>query len=690
MSTPTDANSFPTPPRHQRPTTLKKFLFGAPYYPEHWQAEDRKLDGERMRNAGVNVVRMAEFAWDVIEPSRENFDFTLFDETIATLGKQGIETILCTPTATPPRWLTADKPDWMRVTSEGVRMEHGNRQHTCTNNPAFRAESRRITRAMAEHYRDNSLVTGWQTDNEFHCHYTACYCPSCRSGFQHWLEQKYGNIETLNEKWGNRFWAQTYDQFDQIELPRHGLYPAPGNPSHELDHSRYLSASITAFQAEQVAILREVNPTWWITHNGVFDKIDHWTFSEDLDFYAVDVYPGFAGVTADSYTWGALKHESCRYVSGGYIVPEQSTGPGGQLEYMHMTCEPGQMRLWAWQGIAHGADGILHFRWRTCRFGAEIYWNGVLDHDNVPRRRYEEFAQEGQELQKVGSQLLGSVKEVKIGLLCNYDSEEMFASQTNGFPGPEDQIKALFSTATRRHLPVGLLDPRDSFDGMEIIIMPTQLAEDPALTLKLEDFVSKGGCLLVTARSYTRSVDNHVLPLTSPAGLSPLLGIKREEEGRLISGMDTFQLEGCENTTIPAFGGYEILNLEGARTVATWQVGKPGRHPHYAQGKCGFSHNQVGSGHAFYLGSYINAENAGALYDILLATKPITPLATANELVEMSIRHRDDRRFLFLLNHTLETQIVSDLPSGTEILKDCPVQDQVTLEPFGVQVIALD
>jgi len=76
-------------PRHQRPSRLRKFLFGVPYYPEHWTPEDRELDPQRMTAAGVNVVRMGEFAWDLMKPKSVKFDFSLFDETIDRLGNEG-------------------------------------------------------------------------------------------------------------------------------------------------------------------------------------------------------------------------------------------------------------------------------------------------------------------------------------------------------------------------------------------------------------------------------------------------------------------------------------------------------------------------------------------------------------------------------------------------------------------------
>jgi len=101
---PAAPKAAPSVPRHQRPIHLGKFLFGVAYYPEHWTPADRAEDPGRMAEAGVNVVRMAEFAWDRIEPAPGRFDFSLFDETIARLGSVGIDTILCTPRAAASWW----------------------------------------------------------------------------------------------------------------------------------------------------------------------------------------------------------------------------------------------------------------------------------------------------------------------------------------------------------------------------------------------------------------------------------------------------------------------------------------------------------------------------------------------------------------------------------------------------------
>ncbi|MDH7568929.1 MAG: beta-galactosidase, partial [Armatimonadota bacterium] len=439
-------------PAHNRPTRLPRFLFGAAYYPEHWSEVERKEDPPRMAAAGFNVVRMGEFAWEMMEPADSHYDFSFFEKEISRLAMHGIHTILCTPTAAPPRWLTAANPQVLRVDRNGRTMAHGSRQHACHSSPLFRDYSRRITEAMAAHFAENPHVIGWQIDNEFHCHFSECYCQACLAGFQQWLEQRYHTIEDLNRAWGTVFWSQTYNLFDHVVLPTGE--PAYENPSHLLDYYRYLSAAVTRFQKEQVDILRRYNPDWFIFHNGVFAHIDYREFARDLDFLGYDVYPGF-WVRQQGPAATAARLDRVRSYAGNFLVPEQQSGPGGQKPYLHETPAPGEMRLWTWQSIAHGADGVLHFRWRTCRFGAEEYWCGILDHDNQPRRRYHEAAREGAELARIGREILGTHVRIDVGILCDVSQQEAHATLPMGLPGPNEAGEGVHRALWRRKFAAG-------------------------------------------------------------------------------------------------------------------------------------------------------------------------------------------------------------------------------------------
>lgn len=671
-------------PRHQRPTRLKRLLFGVCYYPEHWTEQDRRDDAKRMRDAGVNVVRMAEFAWDRIEPVRGKFDFSLFDATIAELGQAGIDTILCTPTAAPPRWLTEGRDDWLRVDHEDHRMVHGSRQHCCTTNERFRAESVRITRAMAEHYAKNPRVIGWQTDNELHCHIAECYCTACESAFQRWLAERYGTIEALNAAWGAAFWAQTYSRFEHIPLPYPQRRPASPNPSHLLDYRRFLSDEVCEFQRRQVKVLREANPGWWITHNGMFPPIDYWKFTEDLDFLGIDVYPSFAPHGPTGAHWPAYKNQLCRAASGGYIVPEQQAGPGGQQTYILTNPQPGQMRLWAIQALAHGADGVLHFRWRTCRFGAEEYWCGILDHDNIPRRRYEELVREGGDFAKLSEHIVGSTLDVRAAVLVQYEQDHAYEAMTLGLSGPGEQRKIAFTELWKRGLPAGLVHAEDSFAGLEMLVLPSMPMIDEQLASKLEQFVRDGGVLVITARSATRDRNNQVLAETPPGFLTTLTGSAVEEFCRLKPEMDIRLKAG--KIEIAHGNAYEILATRGADILATWSVAAS-FGPCDAEGKPAVTVNRAGKGKVIYVGTFFNEQNVAPLFDAILPQATLAPPAEIPQDVEVTCRQKGDKRFLFVLNHGFTPKTIRRLPAGMNLVTGEACKGEITLAPYDVAVI---
>jgi len=83
---------------------------GVCYFPEHWPSEEWERDVAAMADAGLEYVRMAEFSWGVLEPERGTFDFEWLDEAIELIGDHGMQAVLCTPTATPPKWLVDERP----------------------------------------------------------------------------------------------------------------------------------------------------------------------------------------------------------------------------------------------------------------------------------------------------------------------------------------------------------------------------------------------------------------------------------------------------------------------------------------------------------------------------------------------------------------------------------------------------
>jgi len=176
------------------------FALGVCYYPEQWPREQWADDARRMRELGLRYVRVAEFAWALIEPRQQEWDWGWLDEAIDTLSEAGLLVVMSTPTAAPPAWLVQQHPEILPAGSDGRIRGFGARRHYDTASRVFREHSRRITRAVARRYGQHPSVVGWQLDNEMADHDTGLsYSDASLAGFRRWLSERYETLPILNE-----------------------------------------------------------------------------------------------------------------------------------------------------------------------------------------------------------------------------------------------------------------------------------------------------------------------------------------------------------------------------------------------------------------------------------------------------------------------------------------------------------
>lgn len=641
-----------------------RFNFGAAYYPEHWNDEDKKNDIKLMKEASFNMVRLAEFAWCLMEKHEGLYDFSFFDAEIDKLGKNGINTMLCTPTAAPPRWMTFKHPEILRVDADGKAMLHGSRQHACHSNKLFRDYSRKITRKMAEHFSSNPYVTAWQTDNEINCHFQECHCASCQEAFREFLKLKYQTIDELNKCWGTIFWGQTYSSFEEIDTPKKSR-PTYLNPSHQLDYFRFIAWSVAVFQKEQVDILREVRNDWFITHNGVMNLVDyHGSFSADLNILGYDVYPMFCYEEETRPFKQSFNLDRVRSYSGNFIIPEHQSGPGGQAPYFHDNPRPGEIRNMTMTSIARGADSLLYFRWRTCRFGAEQYWCGIIDHDNIPRRRYEEVKSIGTEIMELEKSLEGTEVFSDCAVPAfDFDVRYAHEAYSLGLPAPEWIAEEIHITLSKRGFSCSCLHPDELLDsGVKLYILPHWTIVRPEWAVVFEEFVKRGGTLLVGARSGTRDINNNIVSMPLPGLLGELCSVTVTEYGKL-NEKASFSADGA----LP-LDWYETLELgKDARALMNWYGG-------YLDGLPALSIKTLGKGRVLYAASYLKGDFLKAVLKHML---PLLELSSYSEFadpetVDFVRRVGKNHEIQFFINRTDKIQKLNAVKEASE------------LPPFGV------
>ena len=486
---------------------------GVCYYPEHWDEAMWAQDAARMVETGITWVRIAEFAWSRLERVEGVFTFDWLDRAIAVLTEAGLKVVMCTPTATPPRWMIDKHPDMLAVDTNGKPRKFGSRRHYCFSHQGYIADCVRITQALAERYGADPRIHAWQIDNEYGCHETTVsYSDAARDAFRIWLKQRYSTIEALNTAWGNVFWSMEYDSFDQIELPN--LTVTEPNPSHVMAFRRFSSDQVVKFNRAQVDVLRAATDVPLI-HNymGRILDFDHFEVGADLDIASWDSYPiGFlsdrlegtdehkaAFLQQGDPDMQAFHHDLYRAVGKGrWWVMEQQPGPVNWAPYNPAPLD-GMVRLWSWEAIAHGAEVVSYFRWRQAPFAQEQLHAGLLRVDDTPAIGLSEAAQVAKEISALGDV---TQSQADVALIFDYPSDWAWNTMPQG--ADFDYFRLIFSAyrALRRAgLSVDILpSTARSFDGYKLILAPGLANTDPSL---LDALDNASGLALVGPRTAT-------------------------------------------------------------------------------------------------------------------------------------------------------------------------------------------
>ena len=592
----------------------KELSLGVCYYPEHWPKELWREDLQRMLAAGLEVVRVSEFAWSTVEVQEGVFDYSLWDEFLDLAEEMGMKVIMGTPTATPPAWLTKKYPEVLNCDIDGNVYHHGLRRHYNYNSPIYQRLSGKIVEAFASHYAGRKCVIGWQIDNEINCETDVFYSESDTASFREYLKDKYKTIDDLNKAWGTIFWSQTFTEWDEITVPRRTVQNTI-NPHWQLDYIRFISESANRWTKLQADIIRKyAKEDDFVTTNGIFGHLDYQKMVKgSIDFITYDSYPNFAYCLSmyddkdpiKDRKWSMNLAET-RAISKIFGIMEQQSGANGWTSRMEApTPRPGQLTLWTMQSIAHGADFVSYFRWRTATMGTEIYWHGILDYSGRDNRRLDEVREVHEKLTNLGP-IAGSVYEAKVGILEDYDN--LWDSEYDVWHGrvEKQSRKALFAALQKTHTPFdyiymdGITDV-SSLLGYEVLFYPHPTITDKRIIDLLSGYVKAGGKLVIGCRAGYKDRTGKCVMDKLPGLFANLTGTDIPEysliapdAGKVFVKWDEDEFEASVFTDL-------LCPINGGRKLAEYTSD-------YYAGSAALICNDYGKGKALYYGSAFTEE----------------------------------------------------------------------------------
>jgi beta-galactosidase len=619
------------------------------------------------------MVRVAEFAWSRLEPEEGKYDLDWLDHAIKAAAKHNIYTVIGTPTAAPPAWLTQKYPETLRMNENGRRDQHGNRQQFNFANPKYRELARRIAEQLAKRFGHNPDVLGWQIDNEYA---VASFDPDTRAQFQQWLKARYITLHNHNARWTTAYWSESYTSWDQIPIQ-----VGYGNPGLLLSWMRFVSDTWRSYQKNQLEVLRaNSDPGKFITTNtmGWFDGYDHYTVEQDLDLAAWDDYVGEGHLDP---VMNGFAHDLTRgFKQKNFWVME--TQPGSvNWAGVNNVLDKGEVRAMAWHDVGHGADAVSYWQWRSALNGQEEYHGTLVGPDGAPVPLYKEVAQVGKEFEKAGPALAGTFVKSEVALLHSYDSRWAINWQRhNKNFDPNSQLASYYAALRPIAQSIDVLPPTASLSSYKLVVAPGLNVLSDTAAKNLADYVRSGGHLVLGQRSALKDDDNGLQPDRQPGPLGGLLGGRVEQYYALNKPVP---IEGTWGTGESPFWA-ELLSAKEKDTDVLLRYGKSNG---WLDGQPAALTREVGKGRITYIGAWLDPKTMEAAAKWMASTSGVpTPLPNVPTGVEVSVRRGARGPVFILVNLSRQPQTIT-LPSPLNDVLEGGSKSSIELAVYGVSVL---
>lgn len=668
---------------------VKKILYGGDYNPEQWPEEIWEEDMRLFKLAHIDEVTLNVFSWAALQPDENTYDFSKLDKIMDMAKENELKVCLATSTAAHPAWMARKYPDILRTEHNRIVRKFGSRHNSCPNSPTYRKYSVALADRLAERYKDYDNIVGWHISNEYG---GFCYCDNCEKAFRQWLKRKYGTIEEVNKAWNMSFWGHTLYDFEDVVIPdlssEEFYWDGVIRTNFQgisLDYCRFNSDSmLECFRLEYEAVKRHT-PDIPVTTNlmGTYKILDYQKWAKDMDFVSWDNYPAYDSVPEQA----SMAHDLMRGLKQGkpFALMEQTPS----VSNWHIYCKlkrPGVMRLWSYQAVAHGADTVLFFQMRRSIGACEKYHGAVIDHVGSENTRvFREITALGEELDRLGGELLGARAEAKAAIVFDWDN--WWAAEYSAGPSKRinyyQEVFQYYKALNDKNISVDLVSVEDDYSAYRLVIAPMLYMCKDGFDEKIRSFVKEGGHFLTTY--FSGYVDDHDLVVMGgyPGRLKDILGIWVEESDALPeTESNSFTYKG---NTYPAGLLCDLLHLQGAEGLAFYEKD-------FYEGMPVLTENHYGKGKAYY----VAARSSEGFYSEFLGTickeLGIMPVAQTPSGVEATLRRNENGSYLFFLNHRQTPASVVLEHSGTDLLTDQKYNagDRITLEKAGVSIFRIE
>lgn len=644
---------------------MEKIYIGAAYYPELWDSGEVEKDIERCKSLGINTLRVAEFAWEKMQPSEGEYRLDWLKEIVDKLYEAGIYTVMCTPTATPPRWLLNKYPETRMMMHDLIRADVSSRCHTCKTSPVLREKNRGIVTALAEMFGGHPGVIGWQIDNEIFPYSGGCYCENCQRAFRKYLKKIYGDIQNLNKSWGMLRWSLGYGDFEEIQPP----YPKQWrHPSLRKAWWDFQCEQIRTYVNEQAEILHRFTKAPVGTDMMENNNLSYYKITEKLDVIQYNHYERANRLPQTVFSYDFLRPIKNR----PFWIMETQTNWNGS-EYAENGWRPmGNCYVNTWSAVAHGAEMNLYWLFRTHLNGHELAHGALYSSSGRAYKVAEEVRRAANDIEKCADLLHNTKVCSKIALHYSSTATNNFevAPIIKDFNYRESVLENFY--AAFRHYNIDVIDTPHSLDEYEVVISPfLSTVDENGLKERIAEWVEQGGVWIVGPMS--GMLDENVCKYSdSPYPFIESLGGVYTKYQKPINS-DFVKAEWNDGTVCPVSVCFDAFELrENTKSLA-----------HYVDEEFSpysvVTERKVGKGKVIVLGSVLSHAD-------LLRLVGRAPIAEASKNIEL-IEREGKEDCLIVLETEHEPGFISLEGRYTDVIGNRIISGRTEVRPYEVLVL---
>lgn len=540
------------------------------------------------------------------------------------------------------------------------------------NHPAVKRIMRKQFSRIAANYKQYPSLYGYDIWNE--TAFTS-YDKYTLQLFRSWLRDKYKTIDRLNA-----IWDRVYRKWSDIEFTR--LMWASVMPV--VDYEQFHKENVGLILREWRGIIKSVDPVHPVIADNIgsiltneargYDRPqDDWNVAANVDEFGISFYPKNNLEGEENYRrWETLA--ATRSAAGGRFWISEMQSHNQSMFNPFSVVHPHELRWWNWEAVAHGAKGIIYWKWHPFSKGIQTSGRGLVDvrGDYTPRAR--EAAAIRKAIAANEEEFLSYQPErARVAVLYDTLAHDLAKAYTIRYKPlvPDsmyvDSIGGLYRCLWEQGLAVDFITRDDILSGLSddyrVLFATNQLYMDDGLALGLRRYTDRGGVLICDAKFGMVGADGILHKDLPGGGLNSLLGFRLVDVDPVELDIT---LQWDQDTRLPVKGFYEKQYLE----VLDEKVGVIGRFP---DGSPAILRSAHGKGQLLYIATFLwygyfkkPGRGVDDFVRLLANEYDLHTHTVTNDDLKLAVLRGGDGLILFAFNYT-----------GGEVLADAELRDIV-------------